>query len=463
MPIKFSETGLQTNTLAEIRSELKSSYRSKYGASFNLDDESDLGKEIGVIAEAFSKLHESFSGIYNSNARSKASGISLDYELERIGLTRNVATASISTVYARGTNGQSISAEALNVSVIETSATFKNLSAATLGIIGATSAVSLTQNSGTATITMTSNPYADDSFVFLRGASLDGYNILGQVKNGTSTTFELTVDSTLASPAVGTITVYEASPVILTAINTGATTALSGTLTNIVGTVPGIVEVENLLDATLGVEKETDSEARSRADSSVSVAGGGFREAILAKLNDISGVIKKTVFENNGNSTDGGGRPSGSVECFVEGGTDGEVATAVFNSVSSGVRSFGSTTVALVDSEGESVSISFSRLSVVELYVDVEITINSDVLQGQAYPSDGDAQIAAALAVIHFSPGYDVWSSTLEKAINSINGVVSIDVLKFAKTASPTNTNTITITPVESANIDSGNVSVTST
>jgi uncharacterized phage protein gp47/JayE len=463
MPILFNESGLTTQNLQEILTELKNNFRSKFGNSFNLDDTSYQGKEIAIMAEALSYINEAILGVYNSNARSTASGISLSREVEDIGITKNPATKSTVITYVRGTSGASISPGALKVSVVNTNNNFENSDTVTLGSLGSKTATSLTQSSGTATLTISAgHSYPLNSYVFIRGADQSGYNILAQVKNPTGTTFDFTVDSGTVSPAVGTITVYEASPVNMQSVVAGSVSALSGTLTNIVGTVTGVNEVENAVDATLGEELETDAELRARADSSVSISGGGFREAILAKLRDVAGVTNQTVFANTDDVVDSSGRPPKSVECFVEGGTDNAVATAIFNVISDGIRTFGNTEVILQDSEGQNVTIQFSRLTTVEIYVDVTITTNTDPLQGAVYPADGDDQVAAALAAISYTAGFDVWETTLRAAVLSVDGVVSVASLTFDETASPSNTATVVILPTEAANVDSGNVNVTS-
>jgi hypothetical protein len=243
---------------------------------------------------------------------------------------------------------------------------------------------------------------------------------------------------------------------------TGPIVALAGTLKNISGSVPGVVRAENADDATEGVNAETDPEVRARADATVNIAGGGFREAIISKLLDVADVTTAVVFENATSYTDIDGRPPGSVECLVSGGTDNDVAVGVFNSVSAGIETYGNVTVVLNDSVGEDATIKFSRLVQTDIYADVTVTTNTDPEQGPVYPDTGDDQIKTALALIEFSPGQDVWKTTLETAAtSSVPGIVTINI-KFDITPSPTNTDPIIIPSSEFANIDSSDVTVSS-
>lgn len=463
MPLEFGSDGLKTQSLAEIIAEREAEYRDKYGDSFVLDESTEVGKSIRIEAEAELNLQEGLQFAYNSSFRSTSEGVQLDRQLELTGQARQGATKSTVVEYIRGTPGQAIIAEALQVTVSQTGIPFINPASANIGSLGQKSVTSITQILGVATVTIAAgHSFPDASFVFIEGAEQDGYNKLVQITAITGTTFDYLVDPGTVSPATGTITAYEASPIPMESIDTGEQIALAGTLINIVGSVPGVQRAENALDATLGLETETDPEAKSNADATVTQAGGGFREAIIAKLLNTLDVISATLFSNVSNITDPDGRPPGSVECFVGGGTDEDVANSVFNSVSDGIQTFGNVPIVVVDSQGQPIDISFSRLVERRIFVDVTITKNTDPEQGGVYPGNGDDQVKAALALIQFSPGQDLWETTLKNAITSaVPGIVTL-VVKFDLTAAPTNTAPISIPPTEFANIDSTDVAVTS-
>jgi hypothetical protein len=463
MTITFDSTGLKTQSVAEIISDVEQDYRDEFGPSFQVESGTLAAKEIGIYAERELLLQEAIQFLYSSNYRSTSQGVNLDYNLEITGHARQGASSSTAAVYVRGTSGQAISAEALKVTVDETAAVFLNPSAGTIGTLGSESVTGIVRVGTVATVTISGgHSYPTDSYVFIEGADQAGYNLLTQITNVTGTTFDYTVDSGTVTPATGSITAYEASPIPMESQDTGPIVALAGTLKNISGSVPGVSRAENADDAILGADAETDPEVRARADATVNIAGGGFREAILSKLSNVSGVTAQTIFENTSNIVDTDGRPPGSVECFVSGGTDNDVANAVFNSVSDGVRTYGNTTVPITDTAGQSINISFSRLTQIRIYVDTSFTTNTDINQGPVYPGGGDAQVAAALAAISFDPGQDVWKTTLSNAILTIPGITEITVLKFDTVTPPVNTSTISVTAASFANIDSSDVNVTS-
>jgi hypothetical protein len=465
MPIEFDETGLSVQSLEEIKLEVEQDYRDELGASFNVADNALAGKEIGVYAEREALLQEAIQFCYSSGFRSTSQGINLDFNLEITGHSRQVATNSTVTEYVRGTVNQAIAAEALKVTVDETTAIFQNPAAATLGSIGTESVTSITQSVGLATVTISGgHSYIDGSFVFIEGADQSEYNILTEISGVTGTTFDYVVDSGAVSPATGSINAHEATPIPFEAQETGPVIALAGTLRNISGSVPGVVAAENADDAVLGVDAETDPEVRERVDETVSIAGGGFREAIIAILLEVSGVTAASVFENTSNIVDSEGREPGTVECFASGGTDEDVAEGVFNAVSSGIQTFGNVTEIVTDSQGNDVTIKFSRLTELRTWVDVELTTNTDIFQGPVYPATGDDQVKAALALIEFDPGQDLWPEFLKGSITAlVPGIITITSLKFDTSASPSNTAPIVIDPTDFANIDTPDVGVIST
>lgn len=461
MPLEFGPDGLKTQSLAEIEDERKADQRAIKGDAFILDENSEVGKEISIYSERELLIQEVVQFLYDSSFRSTSEGVQLDRQLELTGQARQGATKTKVTIYAKGTVSQAVAAEDLSVTVDQTGAPFFNPSAATLGSITAEPITSISQVAGVATVIISGgHSFPVDSFVFVEGFEQEGFNILAKITAITATEFNYAVDPGTVTPGTGSGTASEASPIEMESNDFGAVEALAGTLKNIVGSVIGVTRVENFLDALPGIETEKDPEAKLRADETVTQAGGGFREAIIAKLLNVTDVVSVKIFANTSNSTDADGRPPGSVECFVSGGTDFDVAVGVFNSVSDGIRPFGNVEEILTDSQGEDVTIQFSRLVLKRLFVDVVIVTNADPDQGPVFPGDGNDQIISALAALKFFGGQDVWPDTLRATVTSIPGVISITSLKFDITASPTNTATITVPPTEFADIDSADVTV---
>lgn len=202
---------------------------------------------------------------------------------------------------------------------------------------------------------------------------------------------------------------------------TGVVVANAGTLTVIETPVSGWLTATNALDATLGTDLETDAELRTRRDEDLRAQGNASVEAIKADILAVAEVEFARVFENVTLITDGDGIPGKAFEAVVEGGTDLNVATAIFLSKAAGIEAHGTTSQAVIDSAGESHTIKFTRPTVKTLYISAFFTTDSD-----EYPSDGDDQVTEAIfdfVDAEFSVGDDIIVSKICKPIYSIDGV----------------------------------------
>lgn len=214
----------------------------------------------------------------------------------------------------------------------------------------------------------------------------------------------------------------------------GPYVANAGTLVNIETPVGGITSVTNTLDAEVGHGQETDASLRDRRQDELAGAGTSTEEAIRARMLRLKpvGVTGCTVFSNRTMATNGDGMPPKSVEVMVEGGDDQVVREAVWRAVPAGIEIVGSNPGTVVDSQGDSQSVPFSRPS--DDLVDVEITmaVTSD------YPLDGDTQVKEAIVAFadaRYTVGLDVPFSSLQAPVWNIPGVY--DVTQVRQRVSP--------------------------
>jgi hypothetical protein len=121
----------------------------------------------------------------------------------------------------------------------------------------------------------------------------------------------------------------------------------------------------------------------------------------------------------------------------VLGGDDAEIAEVLFNKTPVGIDYFGSTTEAVVDVQGFSYGVKFTRPAEVPVYVSVGVT----VLDASAWPSDGADKVKAAIVAYAtvgasglgvdcpvfdqngYVPGETVYASDLYVPVNSIPGI----------------------------------------
>ena len=244
-----------------------------------------------------------------------------------------------------------------------------------------------------------------------------------------------------------------------TATVAGANAASAGTITQIDSPVYGWTTVTNAAAANLGATEESDAALRLRYLAVVDAASDVSVAALFQAISDLDGVDSVKVVANNTTTTDANGVPAQHVWCIVDGGTNSEIAQAIFEHTAAGIGYHGNTTVSHTDSvTGDTFSIKFERPVDQNVWVSVDLTSDSD------YPADGDDQVEAAI-LAYFDTlqlGNDVIHSRLYTPINTIDGH-TINSLYIDTSPSPTDTDDITIALNYRAVTTAGSISVTST
>lgn len=472
MPIQFDENGLVIQSLAEIKDELingyehegefRKGYKQHYGTGIQVEDNTNVGKQLSIYAEREQLLQEQIEGNYFAHYRATSGGASLDRALETNELQRLDSRPSTVIVYAAGDLSTDVDAEALKMSVEGTGEIFLNVEDFTLGSLVDESIDSMARVGSIVTVTISGgHSFPLDSWVFIEGAEQEQYNNLHQITAITATTFEYELVGTLpATPATGTIIAREATPFNARSDQDGPIQALAGAITTIATAVDGVARVENAVDAALGRNVETDPEAKIRAIDTLAVQGGSTATAIRSKLLIVAGVTFARVFQNVTDFIDENGLPPHSIRALVTGGADADIWNILLlEAVSAGVKMDGTEQTTLVDQSGEPQPVAFSRAISVQIFVDAGngLVLNSDPIQGKVFPPDGNDRIIAALTGIEFQNGWNVTPSLIKGAIDSVDGVVESDP-EFDTITPPVNKATIDIATDEVANIDSGDI-----
>lgn len=182
---------------------------------------------------------------------------------------------------------------------------------------------------------------------------------------------------------------------------TGPVRANAGTLTVIAETVTGWNSVTNAADAVLGLGPETDAEFRVRREQERAAQGSTTPDAIKADILSVAGVTSCKVLFNDTDATDGDGLPPHSVEILVTGGTNADIANALWLSKPVGIQSYGSTSQVIQDSEGNDQTVNFSRPTSYVLEMAFTVTV------GPNYAGDTALKQALADLVDSFATGQD--------------------------------------------------------
>jgi hypothetical protein len=205
--------------------------------------------------------------------------------------------------------------------------------------------------------------------------------------------------------------------------------------------------------ATLGRELETDEEFRLRREALLRITGKGTLEAIRAALLDVDLVQQAFVFENDTNAVDVNGLPPHSFEAVVFAGDDVDIAQSIFDTKPIGIQTHrdpgpDGRTEAIVDSQGTSHDINFSRPTQIQMFIEADITVDTatfgggDAIAGveqvkQALKAEGDTlQIGDDVVILRFGCAPLV-----------VTGVVDVTLMQVEDIFPPTNTANIVIPP----------------
>jgi len=172
------------------------------------------------------------------------------------------------------------------------------------------------------------------------------------------------------------------------AVDAGIVIAVARDLTVPRTPIGGVQNVTNLTDALPGVAVEPDPTYRIRQVEQLGGSGAGTAATIQALIID-AGAKACIVFNNDTDTTNSDGVPPHAFETLVEGLDDNTIANIISTQLPLGIKSFGSTTVTLTDSTGTTFPISFSRPTVIPVYVDVTL-----LMVAASYAGDPAAKFA---------------------------------------------------------------------
>lgn len=443
----ITTTGYVTKRYPEIIAELRQGLIDASGnPNLDLSDDSLLGILNNIYGLAYADLHALAASLWSSMDVDTAEGLALDAIVQRVGLERLAAqksvgslqfTSVLGTVIAAGTQVRDLAGI-----VVQTDSTIVlDTSAVNCAVITPTVVNNFTYNitidgvvysylsDGTATVAE-----IVDGLVLAISASSEvvATNVLDTLKIQCNlvTPYNLVIGSNLT---INSIT----KNVAASSVDAGEYELESGTLTRLVFPNPSVT-VTNQDKFLTGRFVETDAELRTRFKVSVGGQGKATVTAIKAKLSQVTGVTKAFVDENTTLVTSPTGIPAKAIECTVKGGTNLDVATALFDVKPAGIETYGNTSQVIVDDEGTNQTVKFSRP--IDVYIHVQITYQ--LYNEQVFPVNGEDQIAQAVVDSGntLDIGEDVLIQRLIGAIYSnLQGIGNIAML-IGRTSSPFDT-----------------------
>lgn len=454
MPVPaLTPQGLQIATLADNRDQINAAWRGAFGASMDVSDGSPDGQLIGIHSEVFALLNELLEAIVSSQDPNKAVDAALDAICALTGTKRRGATFSRVTLTLTGTPTTPITDGSL-ASTASTGQQFTTAGAGTVTIAAATAWA-------TGTTYAAGDRRTNASGIYL--CTVGGLSAAtGPGPTGTTRGVDI-VDGGATWRFVGPGTGYV--DVAARATVTGPIVAVSGDIVNIDTPVGGWLGVYNALDATTGAAAMTNAQLRVLRQLELARPGTSPKDAIRAALLEVGAgsdnpVTSCTVFSNVTDVTDGNGIPPHSILAMVKGGADQDIWDALLANVADGIRTTGTVTGTSIDSEGTPQTMAFSRVTEVLVYVSISLTVDAT-----KFPSDGAAQVAAAIATNGnaLDDGTDVTAAWVLAQAFTIAGVRDASLPLIGTAPGPSSSTTIAISLFQRAVYDTSRISVTAT
>lgn len=486
----LTDEGFFRKPLSVIKTELEDDFRDVW-PNLNLSSETPEAQEVGIYAERLDLVWEQMEEVYNSQYPGTARGTSLENVGQITGSTKLPESESIIEIIALfgtiGTpipQGTQLAVGGSPTSVFGTDelrtliAGVDEIQKITPSAVPDSGSFKLTyRNETTAAILFSADAAAIQAALRL----LDGLS--GIVVTGTWGLWTLTfsgddgkqVQPLLVVPSADNTLLIGATPVTMpvtedtagvyqgsvsgTALNTGPTQALFGTLTEIVNPISGFDRVKNMEDADLGRDLEEDPDFRIRREEEVEQAGAATVETIRAGLLDIEDVEQAIVFENDTSAVDSNGLPPKSLRAYVRGGTDQEIGEKLWEKKGGGIEFSGTETYVITDTQGIPHSMKFSRPTIKDIYVIIDILSKTTSYGGDAAVlaqvlAYGDSLQMGDDCIAHGSGG-------LACFIAQVAGITDFTI-KWDFAPAPTSDANLVIAIEEQADFDSSRIAVNS-
>lgn len=378
----INENGLQLKDLNTLIDDLTTKLKEIYGPDINTDSDSPDGQKIGIIAQLGTDLRELLALLNSSFDPDQAEGAILDQRVSINGIERNGGSYTITPI--------------------------EIITSRNINLIG-----------------LDNQSEEEDPDV----------SNLFTVKDNEGNEFYLLDSVSITIPTTGD-NLYN-----FRAAEKGKVETTINTITTPVTVFAGITSVNNPLSATtIGTEEETDELLKIRRRKSVAISASGYLDSIEAAISNVEGVTDVIVEENDTDATDINGIPAKSIWVIVEGGSDSDIAQAIWAKKSSGSGMYGDENVYITRSRNRTKLIKFDRVTPQDLYIRFSITfsgvydqdfIKRSIVQNVLWTIRGDASADEIIAhVKSINNNYKITACELSIDNMTWAEIVSVSALK---------------------------------
>ena len=495
MSYGITDEGFIPKTLSIIQDEVESALKEALGTYINTLPQSIFGQLKGIFSEREYLIWELGEDLYNSQYPDTSSGVSLDNVSAITAISRLSAEYSIienqalfgtiGTLIPSGTKLSKINAptdiyetinnvtlaagvdavQTISISTIPDNGTFKlsfnDEETSNLDYDATADELETALNNlDSLSEVSVSGTWASNFIISFSGEDGKQPQVSVGITDNLLTLSGLPITD-LAINAETIIGEYQGT-VNCRATETGILEGEVKTITEIDNPISGFTKTFNPEAVIAGRDEETDSELRIRRAQRLQISEAGPLDAIIESvlsLNDLESTVNiESVigFENITLLTNTRGLPGKSFEIVVyqEDGSierDEEIAEKILNAKPAGIESYGkSISIAVNDSQGYSHIIKFSRPDEINIWLELDVTVNDD------YRIDGSQQIKDAITAWGNALGVGGNIIVYPKLISQLNNISGIEdvVIRIGIAASPTLDDNIEIDDGTGGNIE---------
>ena len=158
----------------------------------------------------------------------------------------------------------------------------------------------------------------------------------------------------------------------------GKIQVLPNTIVNMITIIAGVSRVNNPTSQFItGTDEETGQEFATRRNASTAISGKGLQDSLQAQLRSIPLVDFATVYNNVENTPDSEGVPPHGFWCIVEGGADANIAQVIYANMGMGNPMKGTVSYTITKLNGETVTILWDRPQSQNLYIRANVISKS--------------------------------------------------------------------------------------
>lgn len=464
----LTQQGFERKRLPEIKEEIETALRLRFGNTINLESESVFGQLVGVSVLPLAELWEQAENIFLSQSPLFAEDVQLDHVVALNGITRLAATKTTVPVIAYGQPGTTIPKDSIvrvtdgdvfylqeDITIQQDRGQFIQLS---VNELRDNQYYGIDVNAIQFSTVTTTNPTAG-SILSAIGTAINNSSqpINAELVDNTLKIFAdnpnqnliFNYNNLLTADHIGEVGFFENEQF-------GERIVETNTITEISTPVSGWRGIESPYVGDVGNDRESDVALRKRRLLSVSFAAQSTYDSIIAKLSALTGVDEAQLFVNNSDITDSNSIPPQHVYPIVKGGDNAEIAQVLYENMPLGIGMVGNVAVDVQASNGQSFTQRFERPADVPVYITIDIvataelsvTIEQDIKTNLINYVLDNQKIGDALI---YSRLYD--------PIQDVSGFY-VNSLRVGRSSNPTGTSNLGAAINELFTLETGNIQI---